>query len=121
MAAFSNLLTHLSDPVLLSDVISEMRANLTDFPDAFVGEVGLDRIFRVPLDYFAERRVLTPFTISIDHQTAILEAQIDLAVELGRSISIHSVKSQLNTVQVLDKMAKKHGDRWRTISFDMHR
>jgi Tat protein secretion system quality control protein TatD with DNase activity len=86
-----------------------------------LGEVGLDRIFRGPIDYFAQQRELTPFVIPLAHQLVVLEAQLDLAVELGRNVSVHSVKSQLNTMELLDRMAKKHGDRWIAISVDMHR
>lgn len=85
-----------------------------------LGEVGLDRIFRVPFDYFASNRQLTPFTIPMKHQLAILEAQIDLAVELGRNVSFHSVKSQLATTDFLKKLRSKHGDQWSRINIDMH-
>jgi len=85
-----------------------------------LGEVGLDRIFRVPVDYFASPRVLTPFTIPIDHQVKILEAQIELAIELGRNVSIHSVKSQQPTMDLLARLKAKHGAKFNKISIDMH-
>ena len=85
-----------------------------------LGEVGLDRVFRVPLDYFASPRHLTTFTIPLAHQMAILEAQIEVAVELGRNISVHSVKSQQATLELLGRMKKKFGEKWNRISVDMH-
>ncbi len=85
-----------------------------------IGEVGLDRAFRVPYDYFASPRQLTPFTVPLSHQLAILEAQIDLAVDLRRNISMHSVKAQMNTKDLLDKMKKKHGANWNSIGVDLH-
>ena len=86
-----------------------------------LGEVGLDRIFRVPVDYFASPRVLMPFQIPLAHQLEVLEAQMDLAAELGRNISMHSVKSQQATVEVLDRMKQKHGsEKWNRISVDQH-
>lgn len=85
-----------------------------------VGEVGLDRVFRVPIDYFASPRVLTDFTIPLEHQLAIFEAQVELALELGRNISVHSVKSQMVTVDLLAKMKAKHGEKWDNISVDLH-
>lgn len=91
---FSRLLHMLPEPTPLSEVIDDVRANLTMCPNAMVGEVGLDRIFRVPFDYFAEQRELTPFTIPFEHQVAVLETQFDLAVELKRNVSVHSVKAQ---------------------------
>lgn len=110
----------LPEPIPLSDIISNLRDNLRKFPDAMVGEVGLDRSFRVPFDYFAEDRKLTPFTIPLEHQLAILESQLDLAVEFERNASIHSVKAQQATVELLHKLAKRHGDSWYRISVDMH-
>ena len=85
-----------------------------------LGEVGLDRVFRIPLDYFASPRHLTTFTIPLAHQVAILEAQIEVAVELGRNISMHSVKSQQATLELLGKMKGKFGEKWNRISVDIH-
>ena len=85
-----------------------------------LGEVGLDRVFRIPLDYFASPRHLTTFTIPLAHQVAILEAQIEVAVELGRNISMHSVKSQQATLELLGKMKRKFGEKWNRISVDIH-
>ncbi|KAF6766704.1 TatD DNase family Scn1 [Ephemerocybe angulata] len=117
---FNRLLPTLPDPIPLSEVLDELRSNLTMHPGAMVGEVGLDRVFRMPYDYFAEKRQLTPFTISLEHQLAILEAQVDVAVELKRNVSIHSVKSQQATLDLLRKLAQRHGDDWYRISIDMH-
>ncbi|EAU92538.1 TatD DNase family Scn1 [Coprinopsis cinerea okayama7 len=118
--AFERLVNLLPEPTPLSSILDEVRAHLIEFPDAMVGEVGLDRVFRVPYDYFAEKRELTPFIVPLEHQLTILEAQLELAVELGRNVSIHSVKSQLATLELLSKLATKHGNRWYRISIDMH-
>jgi Tat protein secretion system quality control protein TatD with DNase activity len=115
-----DLLPRLPDPRYIEDVISEVRQNLLEFPNAMLGEVGLDRSFRIAQDYFAYPKALTPFTVPITHQSAILEAQLDLAVELKRNVSLHSVKAQQNTLELLDKMAAKHSHRWNTISIDLH-
>ncbi|KAG6837326.1 hypothetical protein H0H93_011421 [Arthromyces matolae] len=120
ITAFLQLLPSLPDPIVLADVLLELRRNLEAFPVAMLGEVGLDRSFRVPYDYHAEQRRLTPFVVPFDHQLTILEAQINLAVELGRNISLHSVKSQLATLTLLDRMKAKHGDRWLSINLDFH-
>lgn len=95
-----------------------------------LGEVGLDRICRIPYSHPAPtpyaahdpsgKRELSPFSIPLDHQLAVLEAQLDLAVELGRNVSLHSVKAQEATVKLLKKMAEKHGARWSAISVDLH-
>ncbi|KAF8078968.1 hypothetical protein FPV67DRAFT_1604300 [Lyophyllum atratum] len=104
----------------LFNVLSDLRRDLEAFPEAMLGEVGLDRVFRIPFDYNAEQRQLTPFVVPFDHQLAILEAQLDLAVELGRNVSFHSVKSQLATVDLLARMQAKHKDKWSRISIDLH-
>ncbi|KIK07248.1 hypothetical protein K443DRAFT_673506 [Laccaria amethystina LaAM-08-1] len=110
----------LPDPTPLSFVLAELRHNLSSFPSAMLGEVGLDRACRVPFEHLATPRVLSPFTIPLNHQITILEAQVDLAVEFGRNISIHSVKAQGATLDFLSRMKTKHGDRWNEISIDMH-
>ena len=117
---FATLLTHLPNPRPLSEVLIELRQNLSDFSGSMLGEVGLDRVFRIPLDYFASPRHLTTFTIPLAHQMTILEAQIEVAVELGRNISMHSVKSQQATLELFTKMKRKFGERWNRISVDMH-
>jgi len=118
---FRTLLPSLPEPRPLSEVLTEVRENLTAFPNAMLGEVGLDRAFRVPVDYHAVPRILTSFSIPPEHQLTVLEAQLDLAVELKRNVSMHSVKAQQATLDLLARMKKKHGaERWNRISVDMH-
>lgn len=57
------------------------------------------------------RRVLT----SLADQLSILEAQLDLAIELGHNVSLHSVKCPQGTVDLLNKVKNKHGPRFETI------
>lgn len=118
--AYQRLLNSLPEPTPLSDVLMKLRRNFEDLHQAMLGEVGLDRSFRVPFDYFASPRQLTPFVIPLDHQLAILEAQLDLAVELGRNVSFHSVRSQLCTAELLQKMQQKYHDGWSRINVDIH-
>ena len=76
-----------------------------------------------PVPYAHHDRVkkeLSPFTIPLDHQVKILEAQFEVAVELGRNVSAHSVKAQQATVEVLDRMAKRYAEKWTRISVDLH-
>ncbi|KAK0466350.1 TatD DNase family Scn1 [Desarmillaria tabescens] len=110
----------LPEPVPLADVIADVQANLEAFPNAMLGEVGLDRAFRIPYDFAAFPRELTSFTVPIDHQLAILEAQVDLAIRLRRNISLHSVKAQMNTMDLLNKMKQRHSENWSKISIDLH-
>ncbi|KAF8560110.1 Metallo-dependent hydrolase [Imleria badia] len=117
---FERLLPHLPDPIPLVDVLAELRRNLSFFPQAMLGEVGLDRAARVPVEYAAEPRELTQFVVPLKHQLAVLEPQIDLAVELRRNVSIHSVKSHQATLDLLSRMHQKHGSEWERISIDLH-
>lgn len=117
---FDELMETFPDPIQLSDVLAEVRENLKTFPNAMLGEVGFDRAFRVPYDYDESPRRLSSFIVPIHHQVAVLEAQIDLAVELQRNISLHSVKAQLHTKDLLDRTYKKYGAKWHRISVDLH-
>lgn len=93
-----------------------------------VGEIGLDRVVRIPYSYPSPppyalndaKKDLSPFTIPLDHQLVVIEAQLDIAVELKRNVSFHSVKSQQATVDLLNRMKSKHGRAWEIISVDMH-
>jgi len=120
LQAYQKLVDSLPEPTPISDVLMGLRRNFADFPQAMLGEVGLDRSFRVPFDYFASPRQLTPFVIPLHHQLVILEAQLDLAVELGRNVSLHSVKSPLCTTELLQKMQQKSHDGWSLINVDLH-
>ncbi|KAH7910444.1 hypothetical protein BJ138DRAFT_1152894 [Hygrophoropsis aurantiaca] len=118
--AFERLLAYLPYPISIEDIIVELRQNLLAFPEAMLGEVGLDRSFRVPFDYFSSPRELSPFAVPIQHQLTVLEAQIDLAIELERNISMHSVKAQKATVDLFERIHKKYAMSWRRISLDLH-
>ncbi|KAH9897885.1 hypothetical protein C8Q73DRAFT_682898 [Cubamyces lactineus] len=139
VSAFDRLLPYLPEPIPLSDVIEDVRARLTAFPNAMLGEVGIDRVCRIPYSHPADppyassssddgdggdgsrgSRGLSPFTIPLEHQLTILEAQLALAVELKRNVSLHSVKCQQATSELLDRMKAHHGAAWLRISVDLH-
>ncbi|KAJ6257010.1 hypothetical protein Dda_7893 [Drechslerella dactyloides] len=85
----------LPDPKPLSEFIAETRARLLEFPSALVGEVGIDRTFRLPHPPSAapspDGKRLTPYKVSLDHQRRVLEEQLRLAGALHRPASIHGV------------------------------
>lgn len=118
--AFIQLLPSLPDPIPLSQLISTLRSNLVSFPTALLGEVGLDRASRIPLAYPSSQLILTPFMIPLPHQLAVLEAQLDLAVELGRNVSLHSVKAPMATKELIERTKRRWGEKWETISVDLH-
>jgi len=127
-AAFTRLLPTLPPPIPLADVIADVRAHLTEFPSAMLGEVGIDRAARIPFaanvddesDGGINGRLLSPFLTPFAHQLSVLEAQLALAVELRRNVSLHSVKASAQTRELFDRMAATHGAAWFAISVDVH-
>ena len=130
-AAFARLLPALPQPIPLADVLKDVRAHLTEFPTAMLGEVGIDRVARVPFagpgapddadgNGNGYGRGLSPFVTPLAHQFAVLEAQLALAIELRRNVSMHSVKAPSQTRALFDRMAAAHGAGWFAISVDVH-
>ncbi|KAL2848096.1 hypothetical protein BJY01DRAFT_212257 [Aspergillus pseudoustus] len=116
-------ISSLPEPKPLSQVISETRSRLLVFPAALVGEVGLDRAFRLPQPWTQEEidfrneemtpgsregRRLSPHVVRIEHQKAILEAQLRLAGELQRPVSVHSVQGHGAVFELFKSLWKGH-------------
>lgn len=114
-----NLLQDLPEPRPLSSLVADIRANLRKHPEALVGEIGLDRSFRIPNAWFPhelenrdgsrtggsrEGRSLSPYRVQVSHQKVILKAQLQLAGELRRAVSIHSVQSHGAIFEVLREL-----------------
>ncbi|CAE6450203.1 unnamed protein product [Rhizoctonia solani] len=117
--AFQTVLSSLPPPRPLKDVLEELRQNLQLAPSTMLGEVGIDRSFRVRFSPNGDTK-LSPFTVPQEHQLAILEAQISIAVELGKNISLHSVKASEATIELFKNMRKRHGVAWEKINVDLH-
>lgn len=97
----------LPDPKPLSEFLSELRSNLQAHPHALVGEIGMDKAFRIPINWAGSglseepdtpsgsrgQRKLSPFRTSPAQQKAVFQAQLRVAGEFGRAVSVHSVKS----------------------------
>jgi Tat protein secretion system quality control protein TatD with DNase activity len=121
-----DFLGSLPPPIPLSQYIGETEQRLKRFPLALVGEVGLDRAFRLPFGEFLpmgdltktgvskeeytpgsrEGRPLSPHRVSLEHQKLILKAQFGLAGKLRRPVSVHSVQTHGAVFDVLQSMWK---------------
>ncbi|PLN84463.1 Metallo-dependent hydrolase [Aspergillus taichungensis] len=109
-------ISSLPTPKPLSQLLSETRTRLTSHPTSLIGEIGLDRSFRLPNPWTAEEeaardphttpgsregRTLSPHRVQMEHQKVVLEAQLRLAGELGRPVSVHSVQAHGLVVTLL--------------------
>lgn len=99
-------LRSLPDPRPLSGLLNETRGYLQQLPYALIGEIGLDRTFRLPENWLPnvhtetsdgatpggrEGRRLSPYRVQVDHQRKVLNAQLNLAGQMQRPVSVHGV------------------------------
>lgn len=138
-------LNGLPTPTPLAIVISNIEAHLTD-PRSFVGEIGLDKSFRlpfpsvegdsisvkprlcschgdtalsVPVAYEGATKPVVLKT-SMVHQRLISIAQIRLAVKHRKNVSCHSVQAAADLLELLAEIKKEDPFAWRQINVCVH-
>ncbi|KIW00086.1 uncharacterized protein PV09_08272 [Verruconis gallopava] len=100
----TEFLLNLPNPRPLSRFLEETRKLLARYPLALIGEVGLDKSFRIPVfrstglestkdsSFTVDghpRRQWSPYRVSMAHQRKLLKAQLQIAGEMRRAASIH--------------------------------
>ncbi len=88
---FATLVGQLPDPIVLP-----RKIDLSPSLPQFIGEVGLDKVFRIPLsktkEGFGDTVGLSHFTCTLEHQLVILEWWLHQAARHSLSVQVHAVK-----------------------------
>lgn len=100
-APTEQLLSVLPEPIDIYEHLHRIRGLIKKHPLKYgIGEIGLDRTFRVPLNGFfgnqvepLENQRLSYSRVTIDHQQHIFKLHLGLANELQRPVSLHCVKA----------------------------
>lgn len=94
----------LPDPLSIDVVIRKMQERLQSDSKAIIGECGLDKTFRIP-DTVMKK--LSKHTVAMGHQIEILKAQLEVAAEYKRPVSLHGVKCPQNLLDTIKLFGKR--------------
>ncbi|KAK7204760.1 hypothetical protein BZA70DRAFT_183910 [Myxozyma melibiosi] len=122
----------LPDPVSLESFITQLTTNVKRHPHALIGEVGIDRSFRLPksgkqISFVesdssssssdddakseassccgeADQRILSPFRVTLEHQKEVLLAQLGVAAKFERPVSVHGVQAHGVLFQIFSEL-----------------
>ncbi|WBW71564.1 TatD DNase family Scn1 [Schizosaccharomyces osmophilus] len=94
----------------LSEIISQL---VVKHPSALIGEIGLDKPFRLPVGPYDARSSLpqgplSPHYVRMEHQIKVFEFQLRLASKYQRTVSVHSVQTYTYIYDVLSKLWDGH-------------
>lgn len=98
----------LPSSISFESFMFKLRERLLDDPDSLLGEVGLDKAFRIKSP---GKSTPSHMKVPMSHQRAVLEAQLDLAVEIGKHVSLHAVQCPNEIIEVLEQLQAKWGEK----------
>ncbi|PWY99920.1 Metallo-dependent hydrolase [Testicularia cyperi] len=121
----------LPDPISIAQVAQNIARAFERFPAALLGEVGIDRAFRIPRKWWSydpraeaapvqEGSKLTKLKTPPAHQLEVLRRQIDVALRYGRNVSLHSVQAAGMTVELLDSLRNADPTAFGSIRVSLH-